>query len=124
MISRLQPQSPALQLPHEQGATDEPWAAVRGLLNHVLLHCNSASCTSKPIAWVALRFPTEGGRMDGEPRLTGIFGGSKIRTSSGAFLFVFSFPFFFPFGLINFGAWLARFNQVGPDESLTFSKQL
>lgn len=67
--------------------------------------------------------------MDGDARLRGIFRFpgvvQKLELALGLFcLFVFPFPFLFPFGLINFGDRLAQFNQVGPDESLIFSKQL
>lgn len=47
----------------------------------------------------------------------------KLELALGPFGFVFPFPPLFPFGLINFGEWLAQFYQVGPDESFIFSKQ-
>lgn len=94
--------------------------AVRGLLNHALLHCNIGSCTLKPIAWVALRFPNEGWRRMENPGWEHYlfifkFPGEvqKLELALGPFVFVFPFPPLFPFGLINFGDCLHNFIRLG-----------
>lgn len=48
----------------------------------------------------------------------------KLELALGPLLFLFFPSLLFPFGLINFGDWLAQFYQVGSDESFISSKQL
>ena len=94
--------------------------AVGGLLNHALLHCNIGSCTLKPIAWVALRFPNDGWRRMENPgweHYICIFkfpgGGWKLELALGPFVFVFPFPPLFLLVWLTLVTGLHNFIRLG-----------